>query len=47
MAAMSELKNQVAAISLEIAEKVVRKKLDSDTEQKSLINDLVKDLNIN
>ncbi|MEM7162984.1 MAG: F0F1 ATP synthase subunit B [Bacteroidota bacterium] len=47
LAAMSELKNQVANISLEIAEKVVRKKLDNDEEQKSLISDLVKDLNIN
>ncbi|NNC83103.1 MAG: F0F1 ATP synthase subunit B [Flavobacteriales bacterium] len=46
MAAMTELKNQVADISLDIAEKVLRKKLADDNEQKALIDDLVKDINL-
>lgn len=46
MAAMTELKNQVAEISLGIAEEVLRKKLSSDDEQKALIDNLVKDINL-
>ncbi len=46
MAAMTELKNQVAEISLGIAEEVLRKKLSSDDEQKALIENLVKDINL-
>jgi len=43
---MAELKNQVAEISLGIAEEVLRKKLSNDDEQKSLIDNLVKDINL-
>jgi F-type H+-transporting ATPase subunit b len=46
LAAMTELKNQVADISLDIAEKILRKKLSDDSEQKALIDDLVKDINL-
>lgn len=46
LAAMTELKNQVADISLDIAEKVLRKKLSDDNAQKELIDDLVKDINL-
>jgi F-type H+-transporting ATPase subunit b len=46
LAAMTELKNQVAEISLGIAEEVLRKKLSSDDEQRTLIENLVKDINL-
>jgi len=45
-AAMPELKNQVAAISLDIAEKVVKKDLSSDSAQKELVDGLIKDMNL-
>jgi len=37
---MAELKNHVASLSLEIAEKVVRQELSSDEKQKALANQL-------
>ena len=40
-AAMKELRNEVAVISLAIAEKVLRKELSSDNGQTELINRLV------
>ena len=40
-AAMREIRNEVAVISLAIAEKVVRKELASDQNQKELVNSLV------
>ena len=40
-AAMKELRNEVAKMSLAIAEKVVRKEMSSDKEQKQLIDKLV------
>lgn len=46
LAAMNELKNQVATISLAIAEKVLRKELEDGNKQKALITDLVKDINL-
>ncbi|MFT4661614.1 MAG: F-type H+-transporting ATPase subunit b [Patiriisocius sp.] len=46
-AAMSELKTQVAEFSLQIAEKVVKKKLDSATEQMELVDSLMGDLKLN
>lgn len=46
LAAMTELKNQIGEISLGIAEEVLRKKLSNDDEQKSLIENLVKDINL-
>ncbi len=45
--AIAELKNQVASISLEIAEKVVREDLSSDSKQKALAEKLVEDINLN
>jgi F-type H+-transporting ATPase subunit b len=47
MAAITDLKNQVGAISLEIAEKVIRKELRGNAEQESFVNDLVKDIKLN
>ena len=40
-AAMKEIRNEVAKVSLAIAEKVVRKELSSDASQKHLIDDLI------
>jgi F-type H+-transporting ATPase subunit b len=46
-AAMAELKNHVAFLSLEIAEKVVRGELVSDDKQKALAEKLAGDINLN
>lgn len=46
-AALTELKNSVAGIALEIAEKVVKERLSDDAKQVELVNTLVKDININ
>lgn len=46
MAAMTELKNQVAEISLDIAEKVLRKKLSDEDAQRDLVNGLVQEINL-
>jgi F-type H+-transporting ATPase subunit b len=43
-AAMNELRNEVAKISLAIAEKVVRNELSSDTAQKDLVDKLIDQL---
>lgn len=45
-AAISELKNQVAELSVGIAEKVVRKELANDKDQSQLIEDLLKEVTI-
>jgi F-type H+-transporting ATPase subunit b len=47
MAAITELKNQVATLSIEIAEKVIRQQLASEDKQKALVNDLLKDVKLN
>ena len=46
-AAVAELKNQVATLSIEIAEKILRSELSSDDKQKALVNNLMKDVNLN
>ena len=46
-AAIADLKTQVASISLEIAEKVVRGELSSDDKQKALAEKLAEDINMN
>jgi len=46
-AAMAEIKTHVAALSLEIAEKIVKGQLSSDDKQKSLANQLAEDINLN
>ena len=46
-AAVAELKNQVAGIALEIAEKIIRTELSSDKKQKELAENLSKDINLN
>lgn len=46
-AALNEVKNQVATLSLEIAEKLLRKNLSSDKEQKELVGKFVKEVKLN
>lgn len=46
-AAMAQLKNQAAEISVEIAEKILRKQLEKTPEQESLINDSLAQFKLN
>jgi F-type H+-transporting ATPase subunit b len=46
-AALVELKNQVATLSIEIAEKILRSELSSDDKQKALVTNLMKDVTLN
>lgn len=46
-AAMNELKNQVANLSIEIAEKVVRKELSDKKEQHQMIEKMIGDAKLN
>jgi F-type H+-transporting ATPase subunit b len=47
VAAIAELKTQVAVLSIEIAEKVVRGELSTDNKQKALAEKLADDINLN
>ncbi|MBL4652816.1 MAG: F0F1 ATP synthase subunit B [Flavobacteriales bacterium] len=47
MAAVAEIKNQVASLSIEIAEKILRDELSSEDKQKKLVNNLLEDVNLN
>ncbi len=47
IAAVNEIKSQVAILSIEIAEKVVKEKLSSDDKQKALVDNLVNEVNLN
>jgi len=47
MAAIVELKNQVAAMSVDIAEKILRHELSQDEKQKALMQNLIKDISLN
>lgn len=46
-AALAEVKTQVAALTLEITEKVIRKQLSEAKAQEALVDEYVKDLNLN
>lgn len=46
-AAVAELKNQVAVLSIEIAEKILKSELSNDDKQKALVNTLMKDVTLN
>jgi F-type H+-transporting ATPase subunit b len=46
-AAISELKRQVAVLSIEIAEKILKTELSNDDKQKALVSNLMKDINLN
>jgi len=45
--AINEMKNQMATLSIEIAEKILQKELSDKKNQKTLIDDLLKNTNIN
>ena len=47
MSAITELKNQVATLSIEIAEKILKENLSKDENQKALVNNYIKDINLN
>ena len=47
MTAIAELKSQVAKMSIEIAEKILRHELANDEKQKALMTNLLKDVNLN
>jgi F-type H+-transporting ATPase subunit b len=46
-AAMKDVRTQVALFSLEVAEKLMKKKLSDDKSQKELVDTYIKDLKIN
>jgi F-type H+-transporting ATPase subunit b len=46
-AAISELRKQVAVLSIEIAEKILKSELSNDEKQKTLVSSLMKDVNLN
>lgn len=46
-AALTELKNQVASLSIEIAEKIVREHLSTNEKQQALAENLVKEVSLN
>ncbi len=46
-AAIAELKNQVAVLSIEIAEKILKSELSSDEKQKSLVKSLLREVTLN
>jgi F-type H+-transporting ATPase subunit b len=45
--AVSELKKQVAILSIEIAEKILKSELSNDEKQKALVSNLMKDVHLN
>lgn len=47
LAAMTELKNQVASLSIEIAEKIIKSELSSDEKQKALVKTMLNDVSLN
>ena len=47
MAAITELKNQVATLSIEIAEKILKEELSSQEKQKQLVRALLDDVSLN
>jgi F-type H+-transporting ATPase subunit b len=47
MAAITELKNQIALLSIEIAEKLIREELSKDKKQEALIQKMLDDIKSN
>lgn len=47
LAAITELKNQVATLSIDIAEKILKTELSSDDKQKALVKNLLEDVKLN
>ena len=46
-AAITDLRNQVGLLSIEIAEKILKRELGDDTKKQQLVKDIVKDVNLN
>lgn len=46
-AAIADLKKQVAVLSIEIAEKILKSELSNDDKQKALVSNLMNDVNLN
>ncbi|MEM7550675.1 MAG: F0F1 ATP synthase subunit B [Bacteroidota bacterium] len=46
-AALAEVRNQVAVLSVEIAEKILRKELSDSKDQQNLVEGYIKDLKLN
>jgi F-type H+-transporting ATPase subunit b len=46
-AALADIKSQVAVLSLEIAEKVIREKFDNDEKHQSLVSTMINDVKLN
>lgn len=47
MAAQTEIKNMVAQLSIEIAEKIVKEQLNDSDKQNALVNNLIDEVNLN
>lgn len=47
VAAIAEVKNQVATLSIEIAEKLLRKQFEDQNKQNALVTDLLKEVKLN
>ena len=43
--AMNDVKNTLAELSIDIAEKIIRKELSKDSSQKKYVDDLIKEIN--
>ena len=46
MGAVSDIKKQVASLSIEIAEKLLKEKLSDDNKQMKIVEDLIKDVKL-
>lgn len=46
-AALAQVKNQVAILSVDIAEKILRKKFENHSEQQALVSELIKEIHLN
>ena len=44
---INEIKNKIATLSVDIAENILKQKLEDKSKQKKLIDDLVKDIDLN
>lgn len=47
LAAITDVKNQIGTMAINIAEKVMRKELENNTEQERLVNSLVEEMELN
>lgn len=45
--ALQQVKQQVAELSVEIAEKIIRKKFENPAEQQAIVSEYIKDINLN